>query len=122
VREDHPTKPRIPVGAVVAIAQLVDCVPICAIEDEDPPPCLAVGPTDLTLWGVPDYWHHEADEVDVTDQRPFGDFTPGRWAWLLDDIRPLPEPVPARGRQGLWTPSYEEFAHIGDQIEAVAHG
>ena len=25
------------------------------------------------------------------------DLEPGRWAFVLDDIRPLPEPVPCRG-------------------------
>ena len=32
----------------------------------------------------------------------FGDFTPGRYAWFLDDVEELVEPIPARGRQGLW--------------------
>lgn len=31
-----------------------------------------------------------------------GEWRPGRWAWYLTDIRPLDEPVPARGKQGLW--------------------
>lgn len=35
--------------------------------------------------------------------RRCGDFTPGRYAWILKDIRPLHRPIPARGRQGLWT-------------------
>lgn len=33
---------------------------------------------------------------------PFGDYSPGRFAWHLTDIRPLQPPVPAIGRQGLW--------------------
>jgi len=32
----------------------------------------------------------------------FGDFTPGRYAWFLDNIQKLEEPIPARGRQRLW--------------------
>jgi hypothetical protein len=32
----------------------------------------------------------------------FGDFTPGRYAWLLAGVRPLPEPIAARGALGLW--------------------
>jgi len=32
----------------------------------------------------------------------FGDFTPGRYAWFLDNIKKLEEPFPARGYQGLW--------------------
>lgn len=43
--------------------------------------------------------------VGVPPEEPelsFGDYTPGRYAWILTDIQPLPEPIPARGMQGLW--------------------
>ena len=33
---------------------------------------------------------------------PWGDYSSGRWLWLLDDVEVLPEPVPAVGRQGFW--------------------
>jgi activating signal cointegrator 1 len=29
----------------------------------------------------------------------FGDYTPGRWAWHLTDVAPLPAPVPAKGER-----------------------
>jgi ribosomal protein S27E len=32
----------------------------------------------------------------------FGDYAPGRWAWLLRDVRPLTPPPPAIGRQGFF--------------------
>ena len=32
----------------------------------------------------------------------FGDWTPGRYAWELSNIRLLQEPIPAKGAQGLW--------------------
>lgn len=32
----------------------------------------------------------------------FGDFTPGRYAWEFANMKMLPEPIPAKGRQGLW--------------------
>ena len=35
-------------------------------------------------------------------QLPWGNFAPRRWAFLLEDVRPLPEPIPARGLVGLW--------------------
>jgi hypothetical protein len=35
-------------------------------------------------------------------ERAFGDYTIGRYAWLLDEVEPLPEPMPARGALGLW--------------------
>jgi len=44
----------------------------------------------------------QTENADTDGQRPFGDFTPGRYAWLLDNIVPI-TPVPAKGKQGLWT-------------------
>lgn len=35
-------------------------------------------------------------------ERAFGDYTAGRWAWLLAVIRPLPEPIEAKGSLGVW--------------------
>lgn len=32
----------------------------------------------------------------------FGDYAPGRWAWLLQDVRPLAPPAGAVGRQGFF--------------------
>ena len=36
------------------------------------------------------------------NERAFGDYTAGRFAWVLEDIQSLPEPIPARGALGLW--------------------
>lgn len=33
----------------------------------------------------------------------FGDYTDGRYAWFLEDVKPLPEAIPAKGALGLWT-------------------
>jgi hypothetical protein len=41
---------------------------------------------------------------------PFGDFFPGRWAWLLEDVEPLAKLVPATGKQGWWTWEPERIA------------
>ena len=35
-------------------------------------------------------------------ERAFGDFTPGRYAWLLNDVRDFLAPVAAKGKLGLW--------------------
>jgi hypothetical protein len=32
----------------------------------------------------------------------FGDYAPGRWAWLLRDVKPLIPPPPAIGHQGFF--------------------
>ncbi|MGH9058025.1 MAG: hypothetical protein ACRDZY_00690 [Acidimicrobiales bacterium] len=40
----------------------------------------------------------------VSDQeRLLGDYRPGRWAWVLEDVKELEFPVEARGHLGLWT-------------------
>lgn len=33
-----------------------------------------------------------------------GEYAPGRFAWLLEDIEPLERPLPAKGMLGLWAP------------------
>jgi hypothetical protein len=43
-------------------------------------------------------------------ENDFGDFTPGRFAWELSNIRRLPEPIPARGQQGIWNWDEEKSA------------
>ena len=35
-------------------------------------------------------------------EKALGDYTLGRYAWELKNIEVLPEPVPAKGQQGLW--------------------
>jgi hypothetical protein len=66
---------RLPRGKVVAVAELVDVGRISSPE--------ALG------------YVLGANEV-------IGDYTRGRYAWVLDNVRPLPEPIPARGAQSLW--------------------
>ena len=103
---------HIPLGAVVATCTLADVVPMVdsltgsvpvdphvLIGDRHEPP-LAFRELDSRLpadgnGGVP----FRSD--DLTGQLPFGDFTPGWYAWLLTDITPC-DPVPAKGRRGLW--------------------
>ena len=35
-------------------------------------------------------------------ERQWGDFTPGRWAWRLADVVPITPPIPWRGERGLF--------------------
>ncbi len=37
------------------------------------------------------------------DEYIFGDFTPGRYAWVMENAVLFDEPIPASGKQGLWT-------------------
>lgn len=46
----------------------------------------------------------------------FGDYSAGRFAWLLEDMQIMPEPVPAKGHQGLWwwnVPEDLKYGRVG---------
>lgn len=75
----------LPLGAVVAVCAVVD---VHATAGTAPP---ATPADDPAGWAPAPYEH------------AFGDYTPGRWAWLLDQVTRLAAPVPARGARGLWT-------------------
>ena len=38
------------------------------------------------------------------------------WHWMLVDPQPIDPPIPHRGRLGLWKPSVELSAAIGEQL------
>jgi hypothetical protein len=82
-----------PQGAIVAIARLRTCVSTDAVF------------RDLT----------RADEA-------AGDFSQGRFAWRLGDIRRLVEPIPALGRQGLfnWAPPQDIEDRLGPALDHEA--
>ena len=81
----------LPRGAVVATARLVVVGRVTRAPD----------PTD------PEYGHYvlcrtpEGAMFDVLDDR-LGDYSAGRWMWVLDDVDVFDEPIPASGRHGLW--------------------
>ena len=37
------------------------------------------------------------------DEAAFGDFGPGRYAWILTNMQLLQAPIPAQGARGFWT-------------------
>jgi hypothetical protein len=80
-------------GCVIATATLVECVRFGAVREHE------ATATTMRL------------HIDVGRARPlviddieygFGDFTPGRFGFILADIARCPEPVPARGALGFW--------------------
>lgn len=77
-------------GMVIATCRLVDCLPIHAS---------GIGGG---IW---------LDKLPKEPERSFGDYRPGRFAWILADVKRLAEPVPARGRQRMWNWTPKEVAH-----------
>lgn len=68
---------KVPFGAIIGKANLVNCLRI-----------------------------DELTAVLIKEQHPdeyeFGDFTPGRYAWVMTDPVLFDKPIPASGKQGLW--------------------
>lgn len=52
----------------------------------------------------------------VEPELSFGDYSPGRRIWRLDEIRTLAEPVRCRGAMGLWDVPADVEAEIKGQL------
>jgi hypothetical protein len=80
-----------PLGAIVAVARLIDCIP----TDEVRPHLRAE---------ENGYGRDQTIGYYLVPRREyaFGDYSVGRWAWLLADVRKVDPPIPCRGALGLW--------------------
>ena len=76
-----------PLGMVVATAVLTKAVQVECVANDRAYYIDGDGPL-RTLESVP---------TDI-----YGDFSPGRWLWFLEDVERLPEPIAAVGHQGFW--------------------
>lgn len=77
IRMEYDWEEMVPTGVIVGMVNLVNCVQITKeirdlIREQEPA------------------------EYD------FGDFTPGRYAWVMTDPIWFKEPIPAKGKQRLW--------------------
>jgi hypothetical protein len=85
----------LPLGAIVASGVLAGCVPIVYEYDlaAVAPYVRLITPANLLLRRVDAV--DGGDPVDVTGQLPYGDFRPGRWAWIFTDLAATTERCPA---------------------------
>lgn len=97
--------------AYAVCAEINNCVPSrfgCIVAIADLTNCGRMMPAE----GYKAEW-----EVRISDQTELelavGDWAPGRYAWKLENIKALTEPIPCKGKQGLWIPSQEIIAAIG---------
>ncbi len=51
------------------------------------------------------------------NDRLFGDWEPGRWAWRLTDIEVAPAPIPWRGEQGVFAVPDDVFAKAREAFD-----
>lgn len=54
------------------------------------------------------------------DELASGDYSTGRFAWLLSDIKILALPVPAKGKQGWWKVRADVVAGLRDKDATLA--
>lgn len=71
---------NLPFGAIVAVCKLVYCVPT----------------------------HEQVRHITETD-RLLGDWSDGRYAWRLQNVVMLPQPIPYKGRQGFFNVDHSRF-------------
>lgn len=75
----------LPLGCVIATCDVIDCRWIV----EDPNRRFLMAP----------------DSYMVAPPAPelyFGNYEPGRYGWFLENVKMLPEPIPAKGALSLW--------------------
>lgn len=93
---------NLPTGAVIATAELVNVRYIVNHPGLDMVLAkhINVGAESMTTdKHDPDFGVY----VVPSDQElAFGDWTPGRYAWELANVKILPKPIPVKGKQGLW--------------------
>ena len=74
--------PAYPLGAVLATCTLVNVLQVEVVNGRD------------NTWGI-------SIAPISENELAFGDYSPGRYAWLLEDIKII-EPLAAKGALGLW--------------------
>ena len=75
---------KLPQGAIIGAATIED-----VIETEDVKDGMIITRGDKR-------WHVTAEEL------AFGDYTPGRYGWLLSNPIKFEKPIPAKGNLSLW--------------------
>lgn len=96
----------LPFGKIIAVADLVDCRPTDSFTVAE-----------LDTLRRPTGPGSNLDAYKWTE-RMVGDFTPGRFAWVLENVRPLSEPVPVRGRQRIFNLAPDVAAQVMARIAA----
>jgi hypothetical protein len=82
-----------PIGCIVCTARLDAAFQLGSPADGTAVPAASVVKR-ITSRPMPECFTVRYDD--------FGDYAPGRWAWLLRDVRPLFPPPPAKGAQGFF--------------------
>lgn len=99
-----------PFGCIVAVAELADC--LCVDRHVGSPRAHTKG---LLAQGNGRYV--EVPYADLV----FGNLAPGRFAWILRNVRPLKTPIAVRGYQGFFTLDPKIERQIDAQTQNEPH-
>jgi hypothetical protein len=96
---------QLPRGYVIATCKLVNVIPTQAL---------------VCLSGFSD----DYPELATPQELALGDYSEGRWAWILEDINPLPHPLSAKGSLSLWdwedaTNERKEASHAARDLKSA---
>lgn len=96
----------LPSKAIIAVCTLADCLYIACdgLCQYDPKGKTKIGEIVMPL--------------PIGNELAFGDYRPGRFAWILSDVRQLATPIPAKGKQGLWNVPPEIQKQIRKELSA----
>ena len=102
---------NLPLRAIVATARVDGCVRVLSngfaklSEPADPG----------KVWVVDRFGQEHRDAYRM-DSDPYGDYSEGRWIWLLSRVRRVEPPIEATGRRGIWTLPHD----VHTRLEAFA--
>jgi hypothetical protein len=87
---------QLPLGAIIGKVTLMDTQP----TDFYLTTPKSASRIDLVYWwsGMPCI----GQEIIADHEKAFGDYSPGRYGWLLHTAVPFQKPIPAKGSLGLW--------------------
>lgn len=83
-----------PLGAVLGVGRVLDVLPIVPHAGcRDGSPHVCIGSYGMLAHSkLHEPWPDGETEHDISDQLPYGDWSPGRWAWRME-VRRLDPPV-----------------------------
>lgn len=96
----------LPRGAIVAVVNLADC-----IRTEH---------VDIASWIRSHHLGHMAHpqlRALVEQERAFGDYTPGRYAWTFDRLVNLHDGIECAGGRGLWDVPEHVLQELADVVD-----
>lgn len=100
----HWGKPFLPLGQIIAVADLIDCQ--------------STTPWPETQTTTREFIFIKHPALDTPIERALGNYEPGRFGWVLSNVRALPEPINYKAHQGCYLLDQATTARALEQADA----